>query len=334
MKNTGVVIKHQEADYIAGTIPYKEVCNDWTQFLPFGEKQHSVYFDTMACVTFSALNIIEIQLNQLLFKGLIPQDAIKFFSDEGYLLNGQFNFSDRFTAKMSGTTKEGNYLQAVWNSVKHDGLLPEKDWNYPRIQRTPVFDRDDYYKEIPQELKDKALKALNYLEFAYEWLIEGKITEYSSTDLEMLKTELKQAPLHLAAPTCNWGDGVIEPCGKTRATHATTIFKINDYVHDYDHYDPFVKTLSLKYIMPWIMKGVVTLKNNNNDMQKIIGDNLNKKDKYVIGKDGEIRLIYNVTTLKEGHKAGMWDMNEKVEWIDGIMVKYNRGLDIIFLENE
>lgn len=77
-----------------------------------------------------------------------------------------------------------------------------------------------------------------------------------------------------------------------------------------------------------------TLIDNTKKMQKLIGDNLNKKDLYAIGEDGQIRLIYNLTTLDEGHRAGMWDKSQEIEWIDGIMVKYIRGKDIIFLENE
>ena len=280
--NTGVIIKQQEADYLAGAIPYKEVCDSWTKYLPKGEKQHGLYFDTMACVTFSALNVVEIQLNYMVANNLISEESVKFFSDNGYLLNGQFNFSDRFTANMSGTTKSGNYLQKVWDSIRHDGLLPEKDWNYPREQRTPVFDWDDYYKEIPQELKDKALKVLDYLDFAYEWVFQNKISTYTEDELKELERELKHAPLQLAAPTCNWGAGILEPCGKTRASHATTIYEVTKFIHDYDHYDPFLKTLSLKYIMPYIMKGVVTLKTNNKIMDE---QKLNQIYKEILFRD-------------------------------------------------
>ena len=335
MENTGVIFREQKEDYIAGTVPYEEICDDWTPYLPKGEKQHSVYFDSMACVSYSATSDIEIQLNCMLAHSLISEDAVKFFSDNGYLINGKFNFSDRFTAKMSGTTKDGNYLQKVWDSIKHDGLLPESDWAYPRLQRTPVFDWNDYYKEIPQELKDKAKKVLDYLDFVYEWVFQNKTIAYTNNELAEFKRELKQAPLQLAAPTCDWnGKQPIEPCGKTRASHATVIYKIDDLIYDYDSYDDFTKQLSLKYIMPWVMKGVVTLKTNNKDMQKLIGDNLNKKDLYAIGEDGKIRLIYNLITLGEGHKAGMWNKNQKIDWIDGIMVKYERGKDLIFLEHE
>ena len=75
----------------------------WKDYLPVGEKQHSVYFDTMACVTFSALNALEILIKR--------QYGI------------DINFSDRFTAKMSGTTTNGNYLYKVGDSIRKDGFV-------------------------------------------------------------------------------------------------------------------------------------------------------------------------------------------------------------------
>ena len=266
MQNTGIIIKEQEADYLAGTIPYKEICKDWTPYLPADERQHGLYFDTKACATFSALNVVEIQVNYMIANNLLPKRTLDFLTENGYIVDGKFECSDRFTAKMSGTTDKGNYLQRVWDSVKHDGLLPESDWGYPRRQRTPVFDWDDYYKPIPQELKDKAKQLLNHFSFAYEWTFTNKTIAYTDVELAELKKQLIQAPLHLAAPTCNWGSGIIEPCGKIRASHATTIYKVDDYIYDFDHYDPVNKTLSLKYIMSYIMKGIVTLSTNNKNM--------------------------------------------------------------------
>ncbi|MDF1498505.1 MAG: hypothetical protein P1P85_04105, partial [Patescibacteria group bacterium] len=252
MKNTGIIIKYQEADYIAGTLPYEDLCDNWTLYLPTEERQHSVYFDTMACVTFSALNIIETQLNFLLATNKIPEIAIKELTELGYIINNKFEFSDRFTAKMSGTTRKGNYLQKVWDSIKHGGLLPESDWAYPRDQRTPIFDWDDYYQEIPQELKDKAKKILDYFDFAYEWEYQNKLTSYKEDEIENIKRQLRQAPLQIASPTCNWKSDVVEPCGKTTASHATMIYQIDNYIYDYDSYEKYIKKLSLNYIIPWI----------------------------------------------------------------------------------
>ena len=267
MENTGVIIKEQTEDYIAGVLPYKKVCDSWTPYLPTDERQHGLYFDTKACVTFSALNLIETQINYFIANKLVTGQVLKDLDSLGFIVNGKFECSDRFTAKMSGTTHNGNYLQKVWDSIRHDGLLPEKDYPYPRTQRTPVFDWDDYYAPISQEKINKAKKILNYLNFNYEWTVKGKTSEYSNNEIAELKRQLKHAPLQLAAPICNWGSGIIEPCGKTRASHATMIYNTNDIIHIFDHYNPFRKQLSLKYIMPWIMKGVVTLKTNNKKME-------------------------------------------------------------------
>src|SRR5680860_1318030 len=223
MENTGIIFKEQELDYVAGAIPYEVICADWTSYLPSDEMQIGLYFDTMACVTFSATNVVETQMNFMFMQGVFSLEACVFFEAGGWLINGKFNFSDRFTAKMSNTTKDGNYLQAVWDSIKHHGLLPEADWAYPRRQRTPVFDWDDYYKEIPQDLKDKALKILDYIDVAYEWTVRNQLTPYTNNEILELKRELKQAPLQLAASTCKWGGDVILACGKTTASHATMI---------------------------------------------------------------------------------------------------------------
>ena len=59
LENTGVIIKQQEEDYIAGAIPYEEVCDDWTIYLPKGERQHSIYMDSMACFPYDTEILME-----------------------------------------------------------------------------------------------------------------------------------------------------------------------------------------------------------------------------------------------------------------------------------
>ncbi|MBI4029169.1 MAG: hypothetical protein HY376_02285, partial [Candidatus Blackburnbacteria bacterium] len=78
---------------------------DFGQFLPVVEYQKR-NFETSACVTFSGLNSIETLLK------------VKYRLD--------FNFSDRFTAKMSKTIPGwGNTFVRVANSVRHDGVVDE-----------------------------------------------------------------------------------------------------------------------------------------------------------------------------------------------------------------
>ena len=71
-ENSGVInLGLTNADYVAGTLPYEVVCRDWKPYLPTGEKQSNRYFDTMACVTFSALNTLETQLNYQMANGTL-----------------------------------------------------------------------------------------------------------------------------------------------------------------------------------------------------------------------------------------------------------------------
>ena len=158
MKNLGVLIEKKPQDFIAGTLAYKvfNLSGDWTGFEPSGENQFSNHADAMACVTFSALNCIETQY--------------RFFTGQ------QINFSDRFIAKLSGTTLQGNTIQKVLDTIRRYGLVLETEWPTPND-----FTWDDYYADIPSEVLAKAHK----FDISYE---------FGSTDYSK---DLKQAPLQM-----------------------------------------------------------------------------------------------------------------------------------------
>ncbi len=263
MHNTGFLeAPPRETDWIAGEsslIEFKQMnhMGDWTTLLPSNERQNSVYMDSMACVTFSALNCLESQIRGHIAYQRLPQKTIKALKDLGYFNDRlEFNLSDRFTAKMSGTTRQGNYFVNVWDSIRKHGVLPEADWPYPRDQRTPAFDWDDYYKEIPQELKDKALKFLDLFEVKYEWVIPT---------LHDISYHLYQAPIQIAAPTCTgWNTArPVEAC-TMKANHATMVYGIyraykekSEYIRDFDSYDPYRKDLVVNYPISYAIKGVL-----------------------------------------------------------------------------
>lgn len=134
-KNHGVIIEKKPEDFAGGTLPY-EVLNpsgDWTPYLPKPENQFTHHVDSQACVTFSILNVIETQ-----YKFKTGKDI---------------NFSDRFIAKMSGTTTQGNSVQNVCDAINKYGLVLEEEWP------TDVeFNWAQYYAPIPQSVLDKAKK--------------------------------------------------------------------------------------------------------------------------------------------------------------------------------
>lgn len=252
-KNSGVIIiKPTKTDFVVGAITYEQRTNgDWTPYLPLDERQSFRRFDSMACVSFSALNSCEMQLNLLL--PTLPLYVKKWLQDEGYIVNGKLEFSDRYLAKMSGTTLKGNTLPKVWDAIRHYGLVPEVNW-----PSNDDFNRTEYFAEVPAYLIEKGKKFLEFFDIEYEW-VHGSGSGISATRIDFTK-HLKHAPIQIATAVCgNWGEGIIAACWEPCA-HATCIFYKGGYLGDEDTYAPFQKQLASNYIIYQAMKGVISLK--------------------------------------------------------------------------
>lgn len=167
-KNYGVIEGARDTDYVAGSLPYEVRVPDgnWKKYLPKGEHQKLNGVETMACVSFSANNSAEMQMN---YYGV------------------ERNLSDRFLATMSGTTSLGNYLWRVADTLRREGAIDEADWATPDGD----FTWNEYYHPVPIELINKAKKFLNEWDIAYEWV---------GADIESLKYHLKHAPIQIVIP--------------------------------------------------------------------------------------------------------------------------------------
>jgi len=227
---TGLLFKYSPTDYLTGSLPTAEVnpTGDWRDYLPADEKQFKDFkFDTLSCTTFSAINCIETQINFFLKNKKFTLSQELLLND--YILDGKVNFSDRFTAIMSGTSKQGNYFQNVWDSIRKDGLLPEKDLPFGG----DTWEEYHNPNVITEAMKTKAKKILELLSFAYEW-----VTFEPDKDLSQA---LKQAPLHGAIPF--------------PAYHAVELPSANFI---YDTYNPFLYERMVK--VHYTLKGIVTIK--------------------------------------------------------------------------
>lgn len=228
---------------------------DWFNFSPTGEKQYTAKYDTMSCTTFSALNSIEMQVNWLIANNKLSQEVIDLIEDLGFFdSNGKFNCSDWFTAVMSGTSKQGNDFGSVWDSIRNHGILPQADGYKPSD-----FNSIDEWLDrtrVTTEQKAKALKILEVLDIKYEFIL------YGVSNPDVIAEHLKQAPIHIGTPTCNWGGGIIQSCGVKPITHATCSEGSEKDVATLtlDHYDPMHKKLAWDYNIPWAVKGVVSVK--------------------------------------------------------------------------
>mgnify|MGYP001592537820 CR=1 FL=1 len=93
--------------YFGSSIPHEvRVENgDWTPYLPVGEKQTG-RDDYMDCTCRSLTTCIETQEKRFTGK--------------------EVNYSDRFLAKRSGVTRQGNYLDKVAETARKEGLVAQE----------------------------------------------------------------------------------------------------------------------------------------------------------------------------------------------------------------
>lgn len=235
VKQTGLLFKFQETDFMLGDSRLSATLlkpdGDWREFLPSGEKQRLFGFDTMSCTTFSAMNLLETMFKFFLKNGKFSNTQIKKMEELGVLKNGEFNFSDRFTAIMSSTTPNGNYFQNVWNSVKNDGLLAEADFPFAGNSWADYHDKT----KITQAMKDKAAKMKDIFEMNYEWVT------FQPDTTGLMNEAIKYSPIHAGIPF--------------PAYHAILLPKI-DYI--FDSYDPFLYARNVA--VNFSMKIIISIK--------------------------------------------------------------------------
>lgn len=267
-QNTGIIIKPLDPTswIVSGETGIAPVVLEqgaqWDLYLPDEESQGSydpVPFDGDDCVTFSATNNLEILLQRLRTRGQLPATHETFLQNNNYIskATGKVNFSDRFTAKMSGTTRAGNNLAAVGDSIRSlHGLLGQADWDRPTFPAGSSTDQcwALYYEDVPQDLQAKAKKFLDMFSINYQWIAVG------SSTASQLKEQLKYGPMQIASEVCpdwgvNPGINVIKACGSVPG-HGTTLYGYDDAgdFKDFDSYKGFRKLLAVDYSIPYALQ--------------------------------------------------------------------------------
>lgn len=198
-KNTGVIIGNQPTDFFAGvnsTVIYQERLTDgnwvpfaWDDEIQYGEE------DSLSCVTQSVINSIEAQ--------------------EFLLTGNKVNYSKRWIAKISGTTKQGNYLYKVADTIRHFGLIPEEDYLPP-----DRYTFDQFYADIPEPLNSQLITK------GKDWLNKWELQyEFIAVNDPNLDHHLKQSPIQVVIP----GHAI---CG---------IYSPDQLMTYLDSYSPFIK---------------------------------------------------------------------------------------------
>ncbi len=137
----------------------------WIAYTPVGESQLNFGFDPQGCVSFGTLNCVETLLRRMF-------DITE-------------NFSDRYLAKVSNTTPQGNSPQKVAEALRKSGTPKERDWPI-----TPdLTDWDAFYGSIPFVVQNKAKEFVKLFGFKHE---------YVKTTPTELKQALKYSPLGIS----------------------------------------------------------------------------------------------------------------------------------------
>ena len=143
------------------------------------------------------------------------------------------NFSDRWLAKMANTDpNSGSTPKTVANTVKHSGLVDEEIWPHEGIKTL-----EEFYKEIPEDIKEKGLEFLKDYEFGYEYVAQDKIKE-----------ALKRSPVSVAVYAWAQNDkGEYIRLGPSGHYVVLVAYDEQDRPIIFDSYESGIKTLEKNY---------------------------------------------------------------------------------------
>lgn len=188
---------------------------DWKKFLPEIEYQRKNDVETSACVTFATHNALE-----TLFAA---QYGMK------------VNFSERYTAKLSGTTKDGNSPQKVIEYIrKYIGTIP--DTMLPFDDSIKSWDK--FYSGIQ----------FNHLLIGLQWILRWNVQhEWVDGTHEAMKDALKFSPLGCAVNAWHLENGLYTRSGSDNHWTLIIDYKDKDHWLVWDSYDKVIKKLEWNY---------------------------------------------------------------------------------------
>ncbi len=219
LENHGIAPGPQQrpSDFVAGvftpiTYEVRNPSGDWRPFLVERENQFGLQ-DSMSCVSFSAVSAIEMQ--------------------EKFLTGVERNYSDRWIAKMSNTTPQGNWLYKVAEAIEEVGLVRELSYPAP-----PNYTFDQYHAPIMTEVLTKLIA--EGARWNQQWQFKA---EFIPATKEAMLKHIKHAPLQIVIP----GHAVVEFLCEA------------DIVRYFDTYPPHEKTTPYSNIQA-VMKPLLTRK--------------------------------------------------------------------------
>lgn len=210
----------------------------YLDYLPTDEYQKRFNVESMSCVSFSSVNVNEITIlfKKKLNNNEISPDNLQWLEDNGYFdENGNINFSDRYIALMSFTSRNGNTGARVFGTIKNFGLIPES--MFPWNPEDNTWDKYHDRSKITQEMKNMGF------EFKRRFPIEYYVVYRNDFD-----DALKESPLQVYV-NGNYRiiNGVLQ-YNNSMSNHAVCLVGSDEnYWYIYDSYEPFLKKVVKNY---------------------------------------------------------------------------------------
>lgn len=182
--------------------------SDWSRYLPTAEEQSTPSIETNSCVSFGTNNAIEMYRKRV--------------------FDLDFNLSDRFVAKQSGTDPlNGNTPKKVADTIRHNWSCFEDEWAFTKEMTVTEF-----FASIPQKLISLATGRGAEYEFGYEYV-----------SLSDVREALKYSPLGMSVPAWHEKDGVYYRPEGARDNHWVVCYGIkeNGNLLIFDTYFPYLK---------------------------------------------------------------------------------------------
>ena len=215
----------KDTDYIfgAGQVSLAQPLQlnlDWSDYLPADEDQNLRGIETYNCTAFATSNQIEAYMKRKF--GITA------------------NYSDRFIGLVAGTKKPGNDPNVVYEAIRKYGLVPEE--MCPFSDDIKTIDEYFSWKGVDKEAcLAEGKKWLAQYKFYHDWVANGQ-----DVVVPIMRTALQYSILCGAFYAWAINDkGVYVRLGSDN--HWSSIYKIGDYVENFDSYDPNRKDVSLDF---------------------------------------------------------------------------------------
>lgn len=261
IKKSGVLLGKWPYDWIAwGNSPIQRevlvVGGDWKPYQVEHEIQWTGTYDTLFCITYSALECIGALFMYYVNNGLISPSNVSWLKTQGYFKNGFINFNERFNAILGETTSQGAYQYKVANAIKNYGLIPQD--MFPLADN---FQDNIDPKFITESMYALGKEFLKRFSINYEWV-------------EDIKEALKYSPVQFVVKYANYinPEDILAPNGAYN--HAVEgVYSVTGYNELRDTYWQIFKRYNPAFTASFLAYNLTVNNNINMDTTKFLKDN-------------------------------------------------------------